>query len=111
MSTDGTQKMPFRWGAVAEWNLKQRRIPDGLAYGLAAWSEFVRRAVRDGLDLGDPAGAQPLTDVVHEQGVDNVAGIAIALLGLPGSAGTDQDLAAAVVRHAAALAAAGNSLV
>ena len=115
VSTDGTQKIPFRWGAVAEWNLKQNRIPDGVAYGLAAWSEFVRRAVRDGLALGDPAGAQRLTDVVHEQGVDNVAGIAIALLELPGvlpgSAGADQDLVAAVVRHATALAAAGNSVV
>lgn len=115
VSTDGTQKIPFRWGGVAAWNLAQARIPDGLAYGLAAWCEFVRRAVRDGIDLGDPAGAQRLTDVVREQGVNDVAGIAIALLALPGllpkSAGTNQDLPAAVVRHATALAAAGNSLV
>lgn len=108
--TDGTQKIPFRWGAAAAWNLAIGRVPEGVAYGLAAWSEFVRRAVRDGVDLGDPAGARRLTDTVRELGADDVAGIATALVALPGvlpeHAGTDPNLVAAVVRHAAALAAA-----
>lgn len=114
VSTDGTQKIPFRWGVVAAWNLAQGRVPQGVAYGLAAWSEFVRRAVRDDVELGDPAGAQRLAATAREVGLDDVAGVATALVALPGvlpdGAGTDPRLIAAVVQHATALADAGDRL-
>lgn len=114
VSTDGTQKIPFRWGVAATWNLSRGRVPQGVAYGLAAWSEFVRRAVRGGIDLGDPAGAQRLTGLVREVGLDDVVGVATALVALPGvlpdGVGTDRRLVAAVVQHAAAFAAAGDDL-
>ena len=115
VSTDGTQKIPFRWGQVTLFHLAQGRVPQGVAFGLAAWSEFVRRAVRDGVDLGDPAGAAELTEVATSAGLDNPADVARALIAvpgvLPGSAGTDEALVAAVVAHAEALAAAGNGLL
>ncbi|QTE28937.1 mannitol dehydrogenase family protein [Pengzhenrongella sicca] len=108
VSTDGTQKIPFRWGVAATWNLERGRVPQGVAYGLAAWSEFVRRAVRDGAELGDPAGAERLSSVVREVGLDDIPGVATALVALPGvlpaGAGTHTGLVAAVVGHAVALA-------
>jgi fructuronate reductase len=115
VSTDGTQKIPFRWGGALKFALASGRVPQGIAFGLAAWSEFVRRAVRDGVDLGDPAGAEALTAVVTAKGADDVDGIATALLALPGvlpgDAGTHPGLVAAVVEHARALAAAGDGLL
>jgi fructuronate reductase len=109
VSTDGTQKIPIRWGPVIAWHLARGRVPDGVAYGLAAWTEFVRRAVRDGVDLGDPAGAGPMTDAVRRAGVTDAAGVAAALLALPGllpeNTGSETGLVDAVVRHATALAA------
>ncbi len=109
VSTDGTQKIPIRWGPVVAWHLARGRVPDGVAYGLAAWTEFVRRAIRDGDDLGDPAGSARLTEAVRAAGVDDVPAVAAALLALPGllpeNAGTDRGLVTAVIRHATALAA------
>jgi fructuronate reductase len=109
VSTDGTQKIPIRWGPVVAWHLAHGRVPDGVAYGLAAWIEFVRRSVRDGVDLGDPAGGARMTDAVRRVGVSDVAGVAAALLALPGllpeNCGTHQHLVDAVIRHATALAA------
>jgi fructuronate reductase len=114
VSSDGTQKIPVRWGAVAAWHLARGRVPQGVAHGLAAWAEFVRRAVRDGVDLGDPAGAARLAAAVGEAGPDDVAAVATALVALPGllpdGAGTDARLVAAVVEHAEALAARGRRL-
>lgn len=114
VSTDGSQKIPFRWGGAATSALAEGRVPAGIAFGLAAWSEFVRRAVTGGVDLGDPAGAAALTAVVTEQG-DDVEGVARALIALPGilpgQAGTDPALVAAVVGHAKALAAASTGLL
>ncbi|WP_407341969.1 mannitol dehydrogenase family protein [Pengzhenrongella phosphoraccumulans] len=110
VSTDGTQKIPFRWGVAATWSLERGRVPQGVAYGLAAWSEFVRRAVRDGVELGDPAGAAQLTSAVRAVGLDDVPAVATALVALPGvlpdGTGTHSGLVAAVVEHATALASA-----
>ncbi|HCX83715.1 MAG TPA: mannitol dehydrogenase [Micrococcales bacterium] len=115
VSTDGTQKIPFRWGEAVAWNLEQGRVPDGVAYGLAAWSEFVRRAVRDGVDLGDPAGAERLTATVHEVGEDRPEDVARALVALPGllpgDAGTDDRLVDAVLAHVRDLTQAGDGLL
>ena len=115
VSTDGTHKIPIRWGVAATRNLEAGRVPQGVAYGLAAWSEFVRRAVRDGVELGDPSGAERLTAVVREVGLDDVAGVATALVALPGvlpdGTGTDERLVRAVVQHATALAASGTGLL
>lgn len=109
VSTDGTQKIPIRWGPVISWHLDRGRVPDGVAYGLAAWIEFVRRSARDGVDLGDPAAATRVTDAVLRAGVSDVAGVAAALLTLPGllpeNRGIRQGLMDAVIRHATALAA------
>jgi fructuronate reductase len=114
VSSDGTQKIPFRWGAVAAWHLERGRAPQGVAHGLAAWSEFVRRAVRDGVDLGDPAGAERLAQTVRRAGPDDVDAVATALVALPGllpgGVGTDARLVDAVVGHARALAARGQDL-
>ena len=65
VSTDGSQKIPFRWGSAAKFHLDQGRVPQGIAFGLAAWSEFVRRTVAAGGDLGDPAAAEVLTTTVQ----------------------------------------------
>lgn len=115
VSTDGTLKIPFRWGEVVVWNLRQGRVPQGVAYGLAAWSEFVRRAVRDGVDLGDPAGSDRLSAAVQRIGTADAPRAAAALIALPGvlpeGAGTDARLTAAVVDHANALAAATDVLL
>ncbi|WP_235915283.1 mannitol dehydrogenase family protein [Puerhibacterium puerhi] len=114
VSGDGTQKIPFRWGAVAAWHLERGRVPQGVAHGLAAWSEFVRRAVRDGVDLGDPAGAHRLAAAVRAAGTDDVAAVATGLVALPGllpdGAGSDARLVTAVVEHAEALAGRGQGL-
>jgi len=115
VSTDGTQKIPFRWGAVTKHALDQGRVPDGVAYGLAAWSEFVRRAVRDGVDLGDPASDATLKSVVHDAGVDSPVTVAKALLTLPGllpeGVGTNPALVAAVTKYVEDLAATTESLI
>ena len=109
VSTDGTQKIPFRWGAATQFALDHGRVPDGVAYGLAAWSEFVRRAVRDGIDLGDPASAATLTSIVHDAGVDSPVTVAKALLTLPGllpdGVGANPQLVDAVLKYVDELAA------
>jgi fructuronate reductase len=115
VSTDGSQKIPFRWGAAATYALENGRVPDGIAYGLAAWSEFVRRAVRDGLDLGDPASDSTLISIVHDAGVDSPDTVALALLTLPGllpdGVGTNPALVAAVLKYVEELAATSESLI
>lgn len=115
VSTDGTQKIPFRWGQVTLHHLAAGRVPQGVAFGLAAWSEFVRRAVLGGVDLGDPAAAATLTSTAMDAGLDHPADVARALIALPGvlpgEAGTNKALVTAVIEHAEALAAAGDILL
>ena len=114
VSTDGSQKIPIRWGQVAAHHLAEGRVPQGVAFGLAAWAEFVRRAVRDGVDLGDPAGAARLTATAIGTGLDDPAAVATALIALPGllpdGVGTHPGLVDAVRAHATALAAVGTPL-
>ncbi|GAB2456589.1 mannitol dehydrogenase family protein [Xylanimonas ulmi] len=114
VSTDGTQKIPFRWGGALDHHLAAGRVPQGIAFGLAAWSEFVRRAVRDGVDLGDPAGAEALTATVAATG-GGAEEVARALLTIPGLlsevAATHPALSDAVAAHARALAAASDALL
>lgn len=113
VSTDGTQKIPVRWGPTAQAALDAGRVPQGLAYGLAAWTEFVRRTVRDGGDLGDPAGAAALTATVRRAGPADPAAVAAALLATPGllpdGVGTDPRLVAAVSAAAGRWAATDHS--
>ena len=115
VSTDGTQKIPFRWGAATQYALDHGRVPDGVAYGLAAWSEFVRRAVRDGIDLGDPASAATLTSIVHDAGVDSPVTVAKALLTLPGllpeGVGANPSLVDAVLKYVDELAATTETVI
>jgi len=115
VSTDGSQKIPIRWGGVAVHHLAEGRVPGGVAFGLAAWSEFVRRAVRDGVDLGDPAGAPVLVATAREAGLDDPAAVAAALVAVPGvlpdTVGTDARLVRVAVEHATILAAATTTLV
>ena len=117
VSTDGSQKIPFRWGGVLKHHLANGQVPQGVAYGLAAWSEYVRRAVRDGVDLGDPAAAAELTAAVRGVGVDNPVGVARALLAEPGilpdglSAESTAALTDAVVADVQKLSAETNGLV
>jgi len=115
VSTDGSQKIPFRWGAATKYALEHGRVPDGVAYGLAAWSEFVRRAVRDGIDLGDPASEAALTSIVQDAGVDSPVTVAKALLTLPGllpdGVATNPALVDAVVKYVEELAAATETVI
>ncbi|WP_246260516.1 mannitol dehydrogenase family protein [Cellulomonas taurus] len=118
VSTDGSQKLPIRWGRVVADSLAAGRVPRGVAFGLAAWSEFVRRAVRDGIDLGDPAGAETLTATVRAAvssstaAPEDLAATLIALPGLlPDGAGTDPGLVAAVVAQVRALTAVGDDVI
>lgn len=117
VSTDGSQKIPFRWGGVLKYHLAQGRVPQGVAYGLAAWSEFVRRAVRDGVSLGDPAAETELTAAVKGAGVDNPEAVARALLAVPGilpdglSAASVTSLTDAVLADVTKLAQETNGLV
>lgn len=109
VSTDGSQKIPIRWGVPAEEALAAGRVAHGVAFGLAAWCEFVRRAVAAGADLGDPAGQERLTAAVRAAGVEDAAACARALVALPGllpdGVGTDPALVAEVVARACELAA------
>jgi fructuronate reductase len=108
VSTDGSQKIPFRWGAAAAAALAAGRVPAGVAMGLAAWTEFVRRAVAGGVDLGDPAAAELLTSTARSADLDNPAAVAAALIALPGilpeGVGTSEELVSTVASNAAALA-------
>jgi fructuronate reductase len=115
VSMDGTQKIPFRWGGVLAHHLSEDRVPHGVAFGLAAWSEFVRRAVRDGVDLGDPAGDAILRAAVARAGMDSPADVAKALIALEGVlpefAGETPALVNAVLAHVEALTLVDDTLI
>jgi fructuronate reductase len=96
VAMDGTQKIPFRWGGVLADALAAGREPLGVAFGLAAWAEFVRRRTLSGEGVEDPR-ADELAAVVNAfevpggaDGLGDVEGLAgaeedvRALLGLPG---------------------------
>jgi fructuronate reductase len=96
VAMDGTQKIPFRWGGVLADALAVGREPLGVAFGLAAWAEFVRRRTLSGEGVEDPR-ADELAAVVNAfevpggaDGLGDVEGLAgaeedvRALLGLPG---------------------------
>ena len=109
VSMDGTQKIPFRWGGVLADGLASGVVPDGVAFGLAAWCEVVRREALAGRDVDDPRAAE-LRAVVAATGPADAAAVARALLALPGllpDAGTDARLVDAVVGHVAGLSEAG----
>ncbi|WP_129788735.1 mannitol dehydrogenase family protein [Promicromonospora panici] len=110
VAMDGTQKIPFRWGGVLTDALAAGREPEGVAFGLAAWAEFVRRRTRSGEGVDDPR-AEELAALVTaaevpggSDGLGDVAGLAgaeedlRALLALPGllPAGTPESFVDAV---------------
>ncbi|TDE16106.1 mannitol dehydrogenase family protein [Jiangella asiatica] len=78
VATDGTLKIPQRWGGVVADRLAAGELPAGAAYGLAAWVAFVLRRVRDDAPLPD-ARADELRAAAAGPG-DPVQ----RLLGLPG---------------------------
>jgi fructuronate reductase len=96
VAMDGTQKIPFRWGGVLADALAAGREPEGVAFALAAWAEFVRRRTVSGEGVDDPRAAE-LAALVNaaevpggSDGLGDVAGLAgaeedlRALLALPG---------------------------
>ncbi|MFI2488438.1 mannitol dehydrogenase family protein [Promicromonospora kroppenstedtii] len=96
VAMDGTQKIPFRWGGVLADSLAAGREPRGVAFGLAAWAEFVRRRTHSGEGVDDPRAAEleALVEAAEVpggmDGLGDVAGLAgaeedlRALLALPG---------------------------
>ncbi|MEL7977137.1 mannitol dehydrogenase family protein [Isoptericola sp. F-RaC21] len=112
VSMDGTQKIPFRWGGIVADRLATGAVPAGAAFGLAAWSEVVRREAAVGRLVDDPR-ARELADVVAEAGGGDAAAAspadaARALLALPGllpdGVGADGRLVDAVLAQVPALA-------
>lgn len=112
VSMDGTQKIPFRWGGTIADRLAAGVVPRGAAFGLAAWSEVVRREAAAGRSVDDPRAAE-LRSVVAEAGegdpaAADPAAVARALLALPGvlpdGVGTDGRLVEAVVTEVGLLA-------
>ncbi len=103
VSSDGSQKLPIRWGDTAAQCLATDHVPEGVAFGLACWAEFVRRTVRDDGDLADPASAEALEKAVRDAGVDDSVAVTEALIALPGllpdRIGTDPRLVSAVLRN------------
>ena len=117
VAMDGTQKIPFRWGGVLADSLAAGREPEGVAFGLAAWAEFVRRRTLSGEGVDDPR-AEELAALVNaaevpggSDGLGDVAGLAgaeedlRALLALPGllPAGTPDTFVDAVAAELGAV--------
>ncbi|GAA4699106.1 fructuronate reductase [Promicromonospora umidemergens] len=92
VAMDGTQKIPFRWGGVLADALAAGREPQGVAFGLAAWAEFVRRRTRSGQGVDDPR-AEELEGVVS---AFEVPGGADGLGDVEGLAGTEEDVRALI---------------
>lgn len=90
VAMDGTQKIPFRWGGVLADSLAAGREPHGVAFGLAAWAEFVRRRLVTGEGVDDPRAAE-LEALV---GAAEVPGGADGLGDVAGLAGAEEDLRA-----------------
>lgn len=90
VAMDGTQKIPFRWGGVLTDALAAGREPLGVAFGLAAWAEFVRRRLVTGEGVDDPR-AEELASLVNAA---EVPGGADGLGDVTGLAGAEEDLRA-----------------
>ncbi|MFD7021189.1 mannitol dehydrogenase family protein [Promicromonospora sukumoe] len=90
VAMDGTQKIPFRWGGVLADSLAAGREPEGVAFGLAAWAEFVRRRTRSGEGVDDPRAAE-LEALV---GAAEVPGGSDGLGDVEGLAGIEEDFRA-----------------
>lgn len=106
VATDGTQKIPQRWGPVAAARLARGVVPQAVARGLAAWAVHVTRTVRAGGDLADPREPElrAVVDAAAHEGEDAVVRRLLTLPGLlPDGAGADERLAQAVVEHARGL--------
>jgi fructuronate reductase len=110
VAMDGTQKIPYRWGGVLADALAAGWEPQGVAFGLAAWAEFVRRRTRSGEGVDDPRAEELAALVLAAEvpggadGLGDVEGLAgveediRALLALPGllPAGTPESFVDAV---------------
>lgn len=90
VAMDGTQKIPFRWGGVLADALAAGREPQGVAFGLAAWAEFVRRRTRSGEGVDDPRAAE-LAALVD---ANEVPGGSDGLGDVEGLAGAEEDIRA-----------------
>ncbi len=55
---DGSQKLPIRIGLTLVQALREGRPAAGLVLSFAAWLQFLRCRVRDGIPLVDPRAAQ-----------------------------------------------------
>ncbi|MCO7275107.1 mannitol dehydrogenase family protein [Cellulosimicrobium cellulans] len=84
VAADGTQKIPFRWGATLADLLAARPdapVPQGVVAALAAWAGYVVAEVRAGRTVDDPRGDE-LGAVVA--GAPDDAAAVRALVRLPG---------------------------
>jgi fructuronate reductase len=90
VAMDGTQKIPFRWGGVLKDALAAGQEPLGVAFGLAAWAQFVRRRTHSGLGVDDPRAAE-LADLVDAA---EMPGGADGLGDVERLAGAEEDLRA-----------------
>lgn len=84
VAMDGTQKIPFRWGATLADHLAARPdapAPGGVVAALAAWAGYVVAESRAGRTVDDPRGDE-LRAVV--EGASDDAAAVRALVLLPG---------------------------
>ncbi len=81
VATDGTQKIPFRWGGTLTDRLIAGEVPAGVVTALAAWAAYVVAEVRAGRVVDDPR-ADELRAVVEDATHDDAA--VRALVRLPG---------------------------
>jgi fructuronate reductase len=84
VAMDGTQKIPYRWGATLADLLAARPdgpAPQGVVAALAAWAGYVVAEARAGRTVDDPRGDE-LCAVV--EGAPDDAGAVRALVLLPG---------------------------
>ena len=90
VAMDGTQKIPFRWGGVLADALAAGWEPQGVAFALASWAQFVRRRTLSGEGVDDPRAAE-LAELVNAA---EVPGDADGLGDVEGLAGVEEDVRA-----------------
>ena len=85
VAMDGTQKIPFRWGATLADRLADASagdaLPAGVVAALAAWTRYVVAEVRAGRTVDDPRAGELRAAV--EEAPDDAAAVR-ALVRLPG---------------------------